>query len=399
MHAMTFRRTVYLIKKDMLRRIWCDGNEPSGLRILSVMLSPAGMAVTIFRLQSYFLDLGLYPVSKILAVLNIILYGVEIDPAAQIDEGLVLGNANGIVLHRLVRIGKNCLLMHQNGISPNCTAGFVVMGDNVTVGAGAKIIGVLTIGDHCVIGMNAVVTKSLPPCSVAVGVPARVIKTIDPAAPDSARYGKPAPAQCSAPPAPADAGGFRRTLELIGSDMQHRALIDGKPFSWFSYVKLFLNPALLAVVIFRFQHYCTARGWHLLTGFLAGVNTIFFSVDIAPLAEIGPGFVIAHANGIVIDQHVTIGANCIVTLQNSITAGQQPGRDAGQSRAVLEDNVLVGAGARIAGNIRIGHNSLVGMNAVVTSSAPPCSRLAGIPATIVGRTDEGPTPDEAGQST
>ena len=176
---MTFRRTVYLIKKDLLCRIDCDGNKPSGLRLLSVMLSPPGMAVTIFRLQSYFFAANLYPVSKILAVLNIILYGVEIDPAAQIDEGLVLGHANGLVIHRLVRIGKNCRLMHQNAISPNCITGSVVIGDNVTLCAGAKIIGVLTIGDSCVIGMNAVVTRSAPAYSLLAGIPAAVVGRTD----------------------------------------------------------------------------------------------------------------------------------------------------------------------------------------------------------------------------
>ena len=396
---MTFRRTIYLIKKDMLRRIYCDGNQPSGLRILSVMLSPAGMAVTIFRMQSYFSALGLYPVSKILAVLNIILYGVEIDPAAQIDEGLVLGHANGVVLHRLVRIGKNCMLMHQNGISPNCSTGSVVMGDNVMVGAGAKIIGVLTIGDNCIIGMNAVVTKSLPACSVAVGVPARVIKTIDPAGLDMPQDGKPSEAQCSAPPAPGAVGRFCRTLELIRSDVQRRTCLDKKPYTWFSYIKLLLNPAQFAVVVFRLQYYCNSKGWRLATKLLSIFNIIFFSVDIAPLAEIGPGFIIAHANGIVINAQVTIGENCIVTLQNSIAVGPRLGEDISQSRAVLEDNVIIGAGARVVGNLTIGHDSLVGMNAVVTRSAPAYSLLAGIPAAVVGRTDTGTPPDEAEQKT
>ena len=356
------------------------------------MISPPGMAVTIFRLQSYFFVAGLYPVSKILAVLNIILYGVEIDPGAHIDEGFVIGHANGIVIHRQVRIGKNCLIMHQNGISPNCWTGYVEIGDNVTVGAGAKIIGVISIGDKCIIGMNAVVTKTLPPFSVAGGVPARIIKTIDPAAGDEAEYPKPPVCTTDSETAPA-ARLWQETRLLIAADLRHRAKLDGKHYSWFTYVKLLPTPPALAVVIGRLQRFFHLNGWKLVAKVLGTVNIIFFSVEIAPGAEIGPGFVIGHANGVIITDQVTLGRNCMLTLQNSIAIGPRPGQNPWTSRAVLEDNVLLGAGARIVGNLTVGHDSMVGMNAVVIRSAPPFSLLAGVPATIIGSTEEN-TPRE-----
>lgn len=100
---------------------------------------------------------------------------------AQIGEGIVLGyQACGMVIHKL-GIGRNC------HISQNVTIGGIsglyevpVLGDNVQVGSGAVIIGPVHIGGNVIIGANAVVNKSIPPNSVAVGVSARVILTLDP---------------------------------------------------------------------------------------------------------------------------------------------------------------------------------------------------------------------------
>ena len=74
------------------------------------------------------------------------------------------------VVHPAARIGVNCLLFQQVTIT-----GGVTLGGHVDIGAGAKILGPVTIGDHARIGANAVVTRDVPACSTAVGVPARVL--------------------------------------------------------------------------------------------------------------------------------------------------------------------------------------------------------------------------------
>ena len=85
---------------------------------------------------------------------------------------------NGIVIHPMCKIGPNCLILQQvtlgsNGSSAN--GGVPTLGGHVDVGAGAKILGPVVIGDNAVIGANAVVLADVPANAVAVGIPARLI--------------------------------------------------------------------------------------------------------------------------------------------------------------------------------------------------------------------------------
>jgi serine O-acetyltransferase len=93
----------------------------------------------------------------------------------QIEGGLMLPHPNGVVIHPEARIGPNCLIMQQVTIGTREGGGGVpsIQG-HVDIGAGARILGDVCIGEHSLIGANAVVTKDVPPHSIAVGVPARV---------------------------------------------------------------------------------------------------------------------------------------------------------------------------------------------------------------------------------
>jgi serine O-acetyltransferase len=99
--------------------------------------------------------------------------GAEIDLNAQIGGGLLLPHPNGIVLHPQAIIGHNCLIFQQVTIGAG-RSGIPVIGGHVDIGAGARILGGVTIGDHAVIGANAVVVKDVPRYGLAVGVPAVV---------------------------------------------------------------------------------------------------------------------------------------------------------------------------------------------------------------------------------
>lgn len=98
--------------------------------------------------------------------------GADIPLNCQVCGGMLLPHPNGVVCHPGARIGANCLLFQQVTITDH-----VVMGFHVDVGAGAKIIGPLTIGDRVIIGANAVVTKDVPSNCTVAGVPARIIKS------------------------------------------------------------------------------------------------------------------------------------------------------------------------------------------------------------------------------
>lgn len=92
----------------------------------------------------------------------------EIHLNCQIEGGLRLTHPTGIVIHPKARIGPNCMIFHQVTL-----AGAVVLGGHVDIGAGAKLLGPLSVGDHARIGANAVVTSDVPEGVTMVGIPAR----------------------------------------------------------------------------------------------------------------------------------------------------------------------------------------------------------------------------------
>ncbi len=102
----------------------------------------------------------------------------EIPLNTDIGGGLLLPHPNGIVIHPKARIGPNCLVFHQVTIGMNGRGGVPRIGGHVDIGAGAKIIGNVVIGDHAVIGANAVVTRDVPRGGVVVGAPARLVRTL-----------------------------------------------------------------------------------------------------------------------------------------------------------------------------------------------------------------------------
>ena len=94
----------------------------------------------------------------------------EIHPNTRIGGGLRLTHPTGIVSHPDAVIGVNCMLFHQVTL-----AGAVRPGGHVEIGPGAKLIGPLGVGDHAVIGANAVVTRDVPAGVTVAGIPARII--------------------------------------------------------------------------------------------------------------------------------------------------------------------------------------------------------------------------------
>lgn len=101
----------------------------------------------------------------------------EVDLRCEIGGGLLLPHPNGVVIHPSVRIGPNCLIMQQVTLGANRGRGGVpILGGHVDIGPGARVLGPLAIGNHAVIGANAVVLRDVPDGATAVGVPARIIR-------------------------------------------------------------------------------------------------------------------------------------------------------------------------------------------------------------------------------
>ncbi len=101
--------------------------------------------------------------------------GADIPLNSKLGGGLLLPHPNGIVIHPEAVIGPNCLIFQQVTIGTRSGSEPPKIGGHVDIGAGAKILGAITIGNHANIGANAVVLKDIPAGKNAVGIPARII--------------------------------------------------------------------------------------------------------------------------------------------------------------------------------------------------------------------------------
>ena len=99
----------------------------------------------------------------------------DVHPDATLGRKLMLPHPNGVVIHEEAVIGDECMIMQQVTVGMIGEGQVPRIGNRVYIGAGAKIIGNVTVGDDARIGGNAVVTKDVPPSCTAVGVPARII--------------------------------------------------------------------------------------------------------------------------------------------------------------------------------------------------------------------------------
>ncbi len=105
--------------------------------------------------------------------------GIEIHPGAKIGRGLFIDHGSGVVIGETAEIGDNCTLYQGvtlGGTGKDIGKRHPTLGNNVMVGAGAKILGPFKVGDNCKIAANAVVLSEVPADSTAVGIPARVVK-------------------------------------------------------------------------------------------------------------------------------------------------------------------------------------------------------------------------------
>ena len=140
---------------------------------------PGFHALLMHRLAHALWDMRLRWLARLTSHLGRWLTGIEIHPGAQIGRRFFIDHGMGVVIGETSEIGDDCTLYHGvtlGGTSWNKGKRHPTLGDNVVVGAGAKILGPITIGAGARIGSNAVVVKSVPPGATAIGIPARVVE-------------------------------------------------------------------------------------------------------------------------------------------------------------------------------------------------------------------------------
>ncbi len=149
-----------------------------------------------------------------------------------------------------------------------------------------------------------------------------------------------------------------------------------------SYVQpLLFFKGFMALQASRIAHSLWTNGRRPFAQFLQMRISEVFAVDIHPGARIGKGIMIDHATGVVVGETAVIEDD--VSLLHSVTLGGT-GKEGGDRHPKIGRGVLIGAGAKILGNIRIGDCSRVGAGSVVLADVPPCKTVAGVPARIVG---------------
>jgi serine O-acetyltransferase len=168
--------------------------DPAARSQLEVLLCYPGLHAQLWHRMSHGLwQARLYLPARVLANVSRLLTGIEIHPAARLGRRLVIDHGMGVVIGETAEIGDDCTLYHQvtlGGTSLAHGKRHPTIGNNVIIGAGAKVLGAIIVGDGARVGANAVVTQPVPAGVTVVGIPARPVDRARPR-PSFDAYGTP----------------------------------------------------------------------------------------------------------------------------------------------------------------------------------------------------------------
>jgi serine O-acetyltransferase len=142
---------------------------------------------------------------------------------------------------------------------------------------------------------------------------------------------------------------------------------------------LFCYPGLQAIVLHRLAHRLYKTGMPFIPRFISHISRFFTGIEIHPGATIGKGVFIDHGMGVVVGETAIIGDNALI-YQGATLGGT--GKESGKRHPTLGNNVVVGAGAKVLGNIQIGDNVRIGAGSVVLRDVPSNTTVVGIPGRV-----------------
>ncbi|MCU0954718.1 MAG: serine O-acetyltransferase [Hyphomicrobium sp.] len=137
-----------------------------------------------------------------------------------------------------------------------------------------------------------------------------------------------------------------------------------------------------ALVTYRFAHELWRQGRRDFSLYLQSQSSKIFATDIHPAARFGRGIMLDHATGFVVGETAVVGDNC--SFLHAVTLGGS-GKATGDRHPKIGSGVLIGAGAKVLGNIHVGNCALIAAGSVVLQDVPPNMTVAGVPARVVGR--------------
>ncbi|NER59694.1 serine O-acetyltransferase [Pseudomonas sp. MAFF212428] len=162
---------------DSIRR-----RDPAARGVLDILLNYPGVHALIhYRVANLLWRCGLKTLAKCVASLSRFLTGIDIHPGATIGARLFIDHGMGVVIGETAELGDDVMLYHGvtlGGVSLEQRKRHPTLGDGVTVGAGAKILGPVLIGSQARIGANAVIVKDVPANATVTGIPGRVVEPL-----------------------------------------------------------------------------------------------------------------------------------------------------------------------------------------------------------------------------
>lgn len=154
-------------------------NDPAARSKIEVfLLYPTIHALIAYRIAHYFYTKKLFFLARLISQISRFFTGIEIHPGAKIGRGLVIDHGMGVVIGETAEIGDDILLYHGvtlGGTGKDKGKRHPTLGNNVVIGAGAKVLGPIYIGSNSKVGANSVVLKDVPEGATAVGIPAKNI--------------------------------------------------------------------------------------------------------------------------------------------------------------------------------------------------------------------------------
>jgi len=158
-----------------------------------------------------------------------------------------------------------------------------------------------------------------------------------------------------------------------------KAIFEGDPAATSFFEVLLTYSGLHALVFYKIAHGLHGARAPFFPRYISQLGKFFTGIEIHPGAAIGNSFFIDHGMGVVIGETAIIGDN--VTIYQGVTLGGT-GKERGKRHPTIGSNVVIGAGAKVLGNITVGGNSYIGANAVVIKDVPANSTVVGVPGRI-----------------
>jgi len=156
--------------------------DPAVRSVLEVFICYPGFhALQFHRVSHWLWKKNFFLLARVLSHFTRLVTGIEIHPGAKIGRGFFIDHGMGVVIGETAEIGENCTLYHGvtlGGTSWAKEKRHPTLGNNVVVGAGAKILGPFFVGDGSKIGSNSVVVKAVPENATVVGIPAKVVVSV-----------------------------------------------------------------------------------------------------------------------------------------------------------------------------------------------------------------------------